>query len=204
MYRFALLLLPLALAFTAEPYAENFDQLAEVPDNLMILNGEFTIKPGETGKVLEVQAEPLDTYSLLFGPTGKENQIVRGRAKSQAKGRRFPVFGYGLGGVTGVVLRLSGAKKALIMVRNEEQIGSIDMPFPSDKWVWFALQLRKTADDAWIAEGKAWVEGGEEPKDWMLSVPLDKAPVSGRASAWGMPYAGNPIQFDDFSVSDLK
>ena len=204
MYRTFIVLLPFVALCAADPYVENFDQLSEIPDTIMVLNGEFAIKPGDKGKVLEVEAEPLDTYSLLFGPTSTGNQIVRGRAKAESKGRRYPVYGYGLGGVTGVVLRLSGAKKALILVRNEQQIGSVEMAFPNDKWVWFHLQVRQTADEAWIAEGKAWIEGEDEPKDWLLSVPLDKAPVSGRASCWGIPYAGKPIQFDDFSVTELK
>jgi hypothetical protein len=192
-------------AFAAtEAYREDFNAVSELPDNMMVLAGDFQVKDDAGQKILELAAEPLETYTALFGPAHKENIAVRGMAKSTAKGRRFPVFGFGVGGVTGVVLRVAGAKKALEFVRNEEQLASVNFPFPSDKWVSFHVELRKTGDAAWIAEGKAWVEGGEEPAAFMLSVPLDKAPVSGRASCWGVPYSGLPIQFDNFSVLTLN
>lgn len=187
----------------ADAYKEDFNALTAVPDNIMILNGEFSIKEDAGNKVFEVEAEPLDTYTALFGPTAKENIMVRGRANAESKGRRYPVYGFGLGGVTGIVLRLSGAKKKLVMVKNEEPLGDVEFPFPSGKWVWFHLQVRKTGD-TWIAEGKAWVEGTEEPKEWLLSVPLDKAPVNGRASCWAVPYSGSPVKFDDFKSEVIE
>jgi hypothetical protein len=198
-----LVLAPLLLVSAADPYKEDFNAASEVPNTIMVLNGEFSIKEEGGNKIFEVEPVPLDTYTALFGPAGKEDIMVRGRAKAEAKGRRFPVFGFGLGGVTGTVLRLSGAKKALVVVKNDEPLASVDFPFPSDKWVWFHLQIRKTGE-TWMVEGKAWVEGTEEPKEWMVTVPLDKAPVSGRASCWAVPYSGSPIQFDDFVAEDLK
>jgi hypothetical protein len=187
-----------------ETYREDFNAVSELPENIMVLAGDFHVKEDAGQKLLELAAEPLETYTALFGPAHKENIAVRGMAKSTGKGRRFPVFGFGVGGVTGVVLRVAGAKKALEFVRNEEQLASVNFPFPSDKWVSFHVQVRKTGDAAWIAEGKAWVEGSEEPAAFMLNVPLDKAPVTGRASCWGVPYSGEPILFDNFSVLALS
>ncbi len=203
MIRYCLLLAPILGVVAADPYKEDFNTATEVPKMIMVLNGEFSIADDAGNKTLVVAAEPLDTYTALFGPATKDNMMVRGRAKGESKGRRYPVYGYGLGGVTGTVLRLSGAKKALELVKNEESLGSVSFPFPADKWVWFHLQIRPTGT-TWIVEGKAWVEGTEEPKEWMLSVPFDKEPVSGRASCWAIPYAGFPVIFDDFVVDSLK
>jgi hypothetical protein len=203
MLRFCLLLAPLLCLGAVESYKEDFSAATEVPNNMMVLNGEFTVADDSGNKILSLAAEPLDTYSVLFGSSAKDSMIVKGRAKGESKGRRYPVFGYGLGGVTGTVLRISGAKKTLELVKNDEPLGSIEFPFPSDKWVWFQLQVRPDGG-VWKAEGKAWVDGTEEPKNWMMSVSLDKEPVSGRASCWGLPYAGLPISFDDFSVEPIK
>src|ERR1043165_2248798 len=102
-------LLPLlaGVAIAAEPvFKQDFSAAADVPEDFMVLNGEFKVVDDGGNKVLELNPVPLDTYSFLFGPTGKEGFAVRARLKSATKGRQAPTFGIGLGGVTGHVLRL--------------------------------------------------------------------------------------------------
>ncbi len=201
------LLLPLFAVAAAVPaadpvFAQDFAKATEVPSDLMVLNGEFKISADAGNQVLELNPVPLDTYSFLFGPTAKDGQAVRARIKAASKGRQAPTFGVGLGGVTGHVLRLAGAKKQIELVRDEGVLASAPSDWKSDTWLWFHLQVR-AADGKWIIEGKTWSDGAPEPKDWQISFTDDKAPVGGRASAWGMPYGGKPVLFDDLSVTKL-
>ncbi len=193
----------LANASAAEPvFAQDFSKATDVPEDFMVLNGEFKVVADAGNPVLELNPVPLDTYSFLFGPTAKEGQVVRARLKSATKGRQAPTFGVGLGGVTGHVLRLAGTKKQIELVRDDVVQASAPSDWKSDTWLWFHLQVRPVGG-AWMIEGKAWADGTPEPKDWQISFKEEKAPVSGRPSAWGMPYSGKPVFFDDLSVMKL-
>lgn len=203
------LLLPLfactVAVSAADPvFAQDFAKAAEVPDDFMVLAGEFKVLEEASNKVLELNPVPLDTYSFLFGPTIKkdENFAVRARLKSATKGRQAPTFGVGLGGVTGHVLRLAGTKKQVELVRDEVALASAPSDWKTDTWLWFHLQVRAEGGK-WIVEGKTWSDGTPEPKEWQISYTDEKSPVSGRASAWGMPYSGKPVFFDDLSVTKL-
>jgi hypothetical protein len=191
------------VALAAEPvFSQDFSKVEAVPDELMVLSGELKIIDDGGNKVLALEPVPLDTYSFLFGPTAKEGLVVRARIKSAIKGRLAPTFGVGLGGVTGHVLRLAGTKKQLELVRDETVLASAASEWKSDTWLWFHLQVRPV-DGAWMVEGKTWADGTPEPTAWQISFKEEKAPVSGRPSAWGMPYSGKPILFDDLTVTKL-
>jgi len=47
-------------------------------------------------------------------------------------------------------------------------------------------------------------ESGTEPVQWIISVVVKEAPATGKASVFGSPFSGTPIQFDDFVVSAVK
>jgi hypothetical protein len=203
------LLLPLLALTIAAPAAEpvfkqDFAAATEVPADFMVLNGEFKVIDEAGNKVLELNPVPLDTYSFLFGPTAKkdENFAVRARLKSATKGRQAPTFGIGLGGVTGHVLRLAGAKKQIELVRDEVALASAPSDWKTDTWLWFHLQVRAEGGK-WVVEGKTWSDGTPEPTEWQIKHVEEKAPVAGRPSAWGMPYAGKPVFFDDLTVTKL-
>ena len=183
-------------------FSQDFAKVDAVPDDLMVLSGEYAIADDGGNKVLSLNPVPLDTYSFLFGPMAKEGLVVRGRAKSATKGRQAPSFGYGLGGVTGHVLRYAGAKKQLELVRDDVVLASAPCEWKSDIWLWFQLQVRKDGA-VWQIEGKAWTDGTAEPAAWMITHRDEKAPVSGRASCWGMPYSGKAIVYDDLTVIKL-
>src|SRR6266705_1564487 len=61
----------------AKPLYENdFEQAAldKVPDDFLVLDGQFTVKEEGGNKFLELPGAPLDTYGVLFGPTEKERR----------------------------------------------------------------------------------------------------------------------------------
>lgn len=192
-----------ASASAAEPvFKQDFSMATDVPEDFMVLNGEFKVVDDAGNKVLELDPVPLDTYSYLFGPTGREGFAVRARIKSATKGRLAPTFGVGLGGVTGHVLRMAGTKKQVELVRDEIALASVPSEWKTDTWLWFHLQVRPEGGK-WIVEGKTWSDGTPEPQEWHISHTEEKQPVSGRPSAWGMPYSGKPVFFDDLSVIKL-
>jgi hypothetical protein len=70
------------------------------------------------------------------------------------------------------------------------------------------LQIRKVKDGEFAVEGKAWKQGATEPDKWLVTyvekTEDGKEPIAGRASIWGNPFAGTPIDFDDLVVSVVK
>lgn len=193
------------LAQEAKPqaYQNNFEQAAvdSVPDDFLVLDGGFTVKEDAGNKFLELPGAPLESFGVLFGPTLKENQSVTARIHGISKGRRFPQFGVGLNGVGGYKLLVSPAKKAIELYKGDNAIATTPYEWQTDKWAKFFLQVRKVKDGEWKVEGKVWTEGGEEPKEWLITYDETTAPLNGRAMITGRPYAGTPIRYDDFMVS---
>jgi hypothetical protein len=66
------------------------------------------------------------------------------------------------------------------------------------------LQVRKVKDGEFAIEGKAWKQGTPEPEKWIVTHVENAEPSAGRASIWGNPFAGTPIDFDDLVVSAVK
>ena len=81
-------------------YQNNFEkaETGSIPEDFLVLDGQFAVKEEGGNKFLELPGAPLDTYGVLFGPTLKENSSVTARFFSTAKGRRFPTFAVGLNG----------------------------------------------------------------------------------------------------------
>jgi hypothetical protein len=103
--------------------------------------------------------------------------------------------------VSGVVLRLSANKQALELVRDDAVLTAMPATWTSGAWTWLAIRQRR-AGPAWIIEGKCWMDGAAEPAAWAISHSLDQALPSGRPSAWGIPYGGQPLWFDDLSAGE--
>lgn len=181
-------------------YVQDFNALKEVPEDIMQLNGEFTLVADGAGKAMAVTPTPLDTYNCLFGPPAKDGIQARVRIQGASKGRQSPTFGVGLNGVSGFVLRLATGKKLVELSHDEEVLASQPYAWKSDTWTRFALQLRATGA-TWVIEGKVWTDGEVEPTTWLVTTTIDKAPSPGRASLWGIPYGGKPILFDDLMVA---
>jgi hypothetical protein len=186
-------------------YQNDFEkaETGKVPDELMVLGGEFVVKSEGTNNVLELPGAPLDSFAVQFGPAEKEDVAVSARVLSTAKGRRTPTFGVGLGGVGGWKLQVAPAKKALELLSDQEVKASVPFDWKSGAWTQLRLQIHKARDGAWKIEGKAWPQGEAEPKEWLISNDDSEAPVTGKASILGSPFSGMPIRYDDLVVEKV-
>src|SRR6266480_897072 len=187
-----------AFAQTKPLYENNFEtaQVGKVPEDFLVLDGGFAVKTEGGNKFLELPGSPLDSFGVQFGPSGNPEVAVSARVKGEGKGRRFPTFGVGLNGVAGYRLQVSPARKLLELYRDQELKGSAPFDWKSGAWTNLRLQVRKDKAGGWKIEGKAWVEGSAAPA-WMIAMDDKEEPPSGRASVFGSPYSGMPIQFDD-------
>jgi hypothetical protein len=174
-----------------------------VPEELMILAGQFSVKQIGGKKVLELPGNPLEDFGALFGPAESDGIAVRARIRSESTKRLAPRFGIGLSGVAGYRLLLAPGQSGLQLLKDQEVAASAPFEWKSGTWTWLHLQVRKISEGKWIIEGRAWAEETPEPKDWSISVEASEAPPAGKASIWGAPYSGKPILFDDLSVISL-
>ena len=98
-------------------YENDFEkaELNKVPDDFLVLDGQFAVKEEGGNKFLELPGAPLDTFGALFGPTEKEGNAVSARMSGTGKGRRYPTFAVGLNGqgTSAYKLQVTPAKKAL-------------------------------------------------------------------------------------------
>jgi hypothetical protein len=176
-------------------------ELNRVPGDFLVLDGDFAVKESDGRKVLELPGAPLDTFGVLFGPTTNAGVCVSARIYGTGKGRRAPSFGVGLNGVGGYKLKVSPGKNSLEIYKGDVAAASVPFDWKSGSWTMFRLRVRQLGGGAWKVEGKAWVETGPEPKEWMISLDEKSPPRDGRPSIWGSPYSGTPIRFDDLMVT---
>ena len=195
-----------ALAQSNVLYQNDFQkaEVGKVPEDFLVLDGAFAVKQEGTNKFLELPGSPLESYGVQFGPAEVSDLAVAARINGTAKGRRFPTFGVGLNGVAGYKLQLSPSKKMLELYKADAIKTSFPYEWKSGNWTHFRLQVRKVKDGEWRVEGKAWMEVNSEPADWMVTFEEKETPVSGKASVFGSPFSGTPIQFDDFVVAEVK
>jgi hypothetical protein len=188
-------------------YQNNFENAepGSVPEEFLVLDGQFTVREENGNRFLELPGDPLDSFGVLFGPAAKENVSVSARIFGTVKGRRFPVFDVGLNGVGGYKLRVSPQKKRLELFRGDALLTGVPLEnWRPGKWTYLKLQLTKAGEGQWTIEGKIWQEGASEPDKSAVSFSDAEAPPSGRASVTGMPYSGTPIWFDDLKVESLS
>jgi hypothetical protein len=184
-------------------YENNFESAAldKVPDDFLVLDGDFAVKQSDGNKFLELPGAPLDTFGVLFGPTTNAGARVSARIYGTGKGRRYPGFGVGLNGPSGYKLKASPAKNALEIYKGDDPVASVPFAWKSGTWTMFKLQVRAVSDQLWKVEGKAWSQSEPEPADWTISLEEKTPPHPGRASLWGAPYSGTPIRFDDLLLT---
>src|SRR6266702_776209 len=79
-------------------YENSFEKadLDKVPDDFLVLDGQFAVKEEGGNKFLELPGAPLDSYGALFGPTETEDISVYARIFGTGKARRHPTFGLAL------------------------------------------------------------------------------------------------------------
>jgi hypothetical protein len=191
-------------------YQNNFttNEVGKLPEEMLLLDGGFVVQAVNGNKVLQLPGAPLDTFGVLFGPTEGANIALSARVHSAKKGRREPAFAIGLNGNAGFRLQVSAAKKLLELYKGDDVVAKEPFTWESDSWTMLKLQIRKVKDGEFAVEGKAWKQGATEPEKWTVTytekTEAGKEPIAGRASLWGNPFAGTPIDFDDLVVSALK
>ena len=184
-------------------YTNDFEQAAldSLPDGFREAQGDFAVKQSGGNKVLEAPSSPADQYFVLFGPVTNSGVVVTARVSGTSKGRRMPSFGIGLNGGAGFRLVASPAKGNLEIYKGDTSMATAPLEWKTGSWTLMRLRVRAEGGQKWKIDGKAWVEGLPEPKDWMIATEDTTEPPAGRASLWATPYSGTPLWFDDVSVT---
>lgn len=184
-------------------YENNFEkaEIGKLPEGFLALDGGFVVKEENGNKFLELPGSPLDSFAVQFGPTESSDIAVSARINGTSKGRRYPTFGVGLNGVAGHRLQVSPAKKLLELYKDQELKAGVPFDWKSGQWTHLRLQVRKVKEGEWKVEGKVWLQGSAEPSDWMIAADMKEGPTAGRASVFGSPFSGTPIQFDDLVIT---
>ncbi|HEV7927987.1 MAG TPA: hypothetical protein VGR14_21735 [Verrucomicrobiae bacterium] len=184
-------------------YENNLEKadVGKVPDDFLVLDGEFAVRESEGNKFLELPGAPLDTFGVLFGPTTNSGVCVSARIFATGKGRRYPQFGVGINGQNGYKLKVSPAKDAVEIYSGDDAVATAAFHWKTGTWTMLKLQIRQTDGPAWKIEGKAWQQSETEPKEWTITLDEKTPPRAGRASIWGSPISGTPIRFDDLLLT---
>jgi hypothetical protein len=191
-------------------YAADFSAVpvGTLPEDFMVLNGNFAVREEAGRTFMELPGAPLDSYTVMFGPAGSEGVAVEARILGTSKGRRYPAFAVGLNGLGGYRLKLIPAKKTLELFSGPEDGGDTvatdSFAWKTGTWVCLKLQVRAGGEGQWHVEGKAWSEGSPEPTAWMVSHVRTKKPLPGRPFVEASPYAGTPIRFDELVVRSVR
>jgi hypothetical protein len=183
-------------------YAENFDKLAEgePPKEIVVYNGTFEVKKVDGNGVLELAANPLDNMGFLAGPNDLVACTVSARVQASATGRRFPEFGVSAAGPNRYKLKVMPATAKLILMNADEDVASAAYAWSSGSWTRLKLQVEKADGGKVRVRGKAWADGTDEPKEWMVQFEDAESPQPSRAGAFGTPYSGTVTRFDDVVV----
>jgi hypothetical protein len=175
-----------------------------VPDEFLVLDGGFAVKEADGNRFLELPGAPLSSFGFLFGPAEKSGLEVTARIQAEGRGRRYPAFGIGLNGVVGYRLFVAPAKQALELYKGDTVEASAPLEWDSGTWTRLRLRVREAGGGVWKVEGRIWKDGEPEPEGWMITWEEKEEPINGRASAWGSPYSGRPIRYDDLVVGRIE
>jgi len=184
-------------------YENNFEKSAvgQVPEEFLVLDGNFAVQESDGNKYLELPGAPLDTFGVLFGPTTNAGVCLSARIYGTGKGRRYPQFGLGLDGQNGYKLMVSPAKDAVEIYKGDDSVASVPFHWKTGTWTMCKLRIRQTDGPAWKIEGKVWPQTEAEPKEWTITLEEKTEPHPGRPSVWGSPISGTPIRFDDLLLT---
>ena len=190
----------------ADPlYQADFEKIetGEVPDDFLVLDGGFEVKEENGNKFLELPGAPLDSFGIMFGPTAQHGNEISARMFGTKKGRRYPVFGVALNGVSGYRLQVSPAKRSVELLKGKEVIAKTAFRWSGDSWLRLALEVQQTSETEWTISGRVWPDGKKAPAKPTLTHKETKAPRKGKPSIWGSPYSGTPIRYDDIVVKKI-
>ena len=183
-------------------YKQDFQSSAEgsMPEELLVINGTFSVKAEGGNRFLQLPGEPLDTFGFMLG--ADETNSIQCSIRAGNTGKRFPEFGVGLAGAAGYRLWLQPAVGEVQILKGDNVKAAKPYEWKSGTWLVLRLQLTKQNNKT-ILQGKLWPRGSPEPNQWSITLedPESDKPVKGRASVWGIPYSGTPIDFDDIAIS---
>jgi hypothetical protein len=195
----------MAVSAQVTVYQNDFEQASvdSVPDDFLVLSGDFAVKTDGQVKWLELPGAPLDTFSVQFGPATNAGLNVTARVLGEAQKRRMPTFSVGLGGVAGYQLRVAPAKAMLELLKDTEVVSTIPFQWTAGEWTSLELQIRLSAPGEWVVEGRAW-QGKAKPAAWLITHKTTVTPITGRASVVGCPFSGRPLRFDDLRLTTAE
>jgi hypothetical protein len=184
-------------------YSYNFEksEVGKTPEDIMVLDGTFTVREFDGTKCLELAADPIGSFGALFGPEGLVAMDVKARIWAAPTGKRFPELGIGVNETGGYKLFLVPARHALELRKADETVTSVPFEWRGSEWTWFRLRVEPKDDKTWTIQAKAWSNGQKEPDAWMLVTQDAEAPSAGKASIWGNDFSEQPIRFTDLSVT---
>jgi len=168
-----------------------------LPDDFIVLGGEFTLAPHEGRVRLQVAPVELDDFGVLFGPTTRAAVEVEASIRGESQGRRQPRFGVGLGGAGGWRLLVTPVRRELQLWLDQEQVASAPLAWVSGTWLRVRLRVTPGPDGGWRLQGMAWPADAAAPAQWQLTHDSKEAPPEGKAAIYASPYSGRPIQFGD-------
>ncbi len=193
-------------ARAAEPlYQNNFEttELGEVPDDFLVLDGNFAVKLEGGNKFIELPGAPLDAFGFMFGPSARHGNEISARMFGTKKGRRFPVFGVALNGVNGYRLQVAPAKRAIELLKGSTVVAKVPFRWGGGEWLRLSLRVEQTGDAEWTVSGRVWADGKPAPAKPTITHKETKEPRNGKPSIWGSPYSGTPIRYDDIVVKKI-
>ena len=189
--------------YAAEPlYQTNFEKTktGEVPEDFLVLDGDFSVKQEEGNKYLELPGAPLDAFGFMFGPSARHGNEISARMFGTKKGRRYPVFGIALNGVNGYRLQVAPAKRAIELLKGRAVVAKVPFRWGGVDWIRLALRVEQTSAAEWTVSGRVWADGKKAPAKPTITHKETKEPRNGKPSIWGSPYSGTPIRYDDIVV----
>ena len=189
--------------YAAEPlYQTNFEKTktGEVPEDFLVLDGDFAVKQSNGNKYLELPGAPLDAFGFMFGPSARHGNEISARMFGTKKGRRYPVFGVALNGVNGYRLQVAPAKRAIELLKGSAVVAKVPFRWGGGEWLRLALRVEQTGAAEWTITGKVWPDGKKAPAKPTITHKEAKEPRNGKPSIWGSPYSGTPIRYDDIVV----
>jgi len=189
--------------YAAEPlYQTNFEKtkIGEVPDDFLVLDGDFAVKQSNGNKYLELPGAPLGAFGFMFGPSARHGNEISARMFGTKKGRRYPVFGIALNGVNGYRLQVAPAKRAIELLKGSAVVAKVPFRWGGGEWVRLALRVEQTGAAEWTVSGRVWADDKKAPTKPTITHKEAKEPRNGKPSIWGSPYSGTPIRYDDIVV----
>ena len=192
--------------YAAEPlYQTNFEKTktGEVPEDFLVLDGDFAVKQSNGNKYLELPGAPLDAFGFMFGPSARHGNEISARMFGTKKGRRYPVFGVALNGVNGYRLQVAPAKRAIELLKGSAVVAKVPFRWGGGEWLRLSLRVEQTGAAEWTVSGRVWADSKKAPAKPTITHTETKEPRNGKPSIWGSPYSGTPIRYDDIVVKKI-